>query len=222
MLDRTRPALCFLYDAVDPRPPEALWGLPDDAWRDVDLVQIRGKDLDDGDLETLARGWLSRLSGVETRVIVNDRLDVALSAGVHGAHLGREDLPIGEARKSAPEGFLLGSSCHSRDELLIAQAGGADYAGLGAFFTSRTKSDALPLDPWRGGLMERIPALTMPVLAIGGLTPDRVEEAFRVPAVTGVAASAAIQRAEDPAAKIAAFRRELHRAWDSRMEVVGR
>lgn len=222
MLDRTRPILCFLHDASDAEPPEGLWGLSDELWSEVDLVQVRGKSLDDAALETLTRGWMERLSDLDARVIVNDRLEVARAAGADGAHLGQEDAALDEARESASEGFLLGASCHSRDELLIVQAQGADYAGLGAFFDSETKPDAEALDPWRGGLMERIPALTIPVVAIGGLTPDRVEEAFRVPAVTGVAASAAIQRADDPAEAIAAFRRSLDRAWSDRVEVASR
>ncbi len=222
MLDRTRPTLCFVYDASDAKIPESLFEMPDEVWRDVDLVQIRAKELDDSAMETLTRSWITRLSDVETRVILNDRLSLAVSSGAHGVHLGSDDLPLEEARERAPEGFLLGSSCHSRDELLIAQAHGADYAGLGAFFDSETKPDARPLDAWRGGLMERIPALTIPVLAIGGLTPKRVDDAFRVHAVTGVAVSAAIQRSEDPAQAIEAIRSALHQGWDQRMELATR
>jgi thiamine monophosphate synthase len=97
-----------------------------------------------------------------------------------------------------------------------------DYAGLGAFFGSSTKSDTRPLDPGRSGLAEPIPALTIPVLAIGGIRPERIEEAFRVPAVTGVAVSAAIQAREDPAGAIGDLRKALHEAWDARMAVAGR
>lgn len=216
-LDRTRPLLCFIHDARTADPPEDLWGLSDEVWEDVDIVQVRGKELDEGDYVTLVRGWVDRLEGSDAVVIVNDRMDVAEEAGADGAHLGREDVPMEAAREQAGEDFLLGRSTHDRDEVLIAQARGADYTGLGAFFESTTKPDARLIDPWKTGLMEHIPALLIPVLAVGGITPDRVEDAFRVWAVTGVAASAAIQGADDPAAAIAAFRKALARAWDGRL-----
>lgn len=222
MLDRTRPTLCLLHDASDASPPARLFDIPDDVWDVVDLVQVRGKDLDDADLETLTGAWVARLAGLATAVVVNDRLDVALAAGADGVHLGAHDLPLEAARAAAPGGLLLGASCHSRDELLMAQAAGADYAGLGAFFATATKPEARPLDPWRGGLMETIHALTIPVLAIGGVTTERVDETLRVPAVTGVAVSSAVQLAHDPAGALGAFRRALHAAWDQRLEVARR
>lgn len=218
MLDRTRPTLCLLHDATDADPPAALFDVPDDLWDEVDLVQVRGKGLNDADLEALTRAWVARLGGLKPAVVVNDRLEVARAAGAAGVHLGADDLPLDAARAAAPEGFLLGASCHGRDELLVAQAAGADYAGLGAFFDTATKPGARPLDPWRTGLMETIHALVIPVLAIGGLTPERVEEALRVPAVTGVAVSAAVQRSADPAGALGAFRRALDAAWDQRLE----
>ncbi|MDX1623255.1 MAG: thiamine phosphate synthase [Gemmatimonadota bacterium] len=218
MFDRSRPSLCFVHDADSAEPPGELWKLPDEVWSEVDMVQIRGKDLEAGELESLVEGWIDRLTDFDTLVVVNDRVDVALAAEADGVHLGQEDAPLKETREEVDEEFVIGGSSHTRDELLIAQARGADYAGLGAFFESETKPDAERLDPWRGALMEHIPALVIPVLAIGGLTPDRVGDAFRVPAVTGVAASAAIQRADDPAAVIEAFRDALNRAWDARVE----
>lgn len=217
-IDRSRPLLCFIHDARTAEPPETLWDVPDSAWEDVDLVQVRGKDLDAGDLETITRGWIERLADLDTLVVVNDRLDVALGCEADGAHLGADDVPLEDAREEAPrEGFLIGVSARDRDATLIAQAAGADYVGLGAFFESTTKPDAEVLNPWNTGLMENIPALTIPVLAIGGLTPDRLDDAFRVPAVTGVAVSAAIQGADDPEAAIGAMRAALARCWDARV-----
>lgn len=216
-IDRARPLLCFIHDARTGEPPEDLWGLDDEVWEDVDMVQVRGKDLEEDAYVGLVKGWVDRLEGTDTLVIVNDRMDVARDAGADGVHLGRDDVPLEAAREQADEDFVLGSSTHDRDEVLIAQANGADYAGLGSFFASETKPDAERLDPWKSGLMERIPALQIPVVGVGGLTPGRVDDAFRIPAVTGVAVSAAIQSADDPAAAIAAFREALSRAWDTRM-----
>ncbi len=174
---------------------------------------MRGKTLDAGALEELSLEWVDRLAGI-CRVVVNDRADVAAAAGAAGAHLGSDDLPIPAAREGAPRPFLLGASTHGREELLAAQEAGADYAGLGAFFPTSTKPGTRPLD--RRGLDGRADDLAIPVLAIGGMNAGRVAEALRVPAVTGVAVSGAIQEAADPREAIGELRRSLEAAWEAR------
>jgi thiamine-phosphate pyrophosphorylase len=213
MLDRERPLLCFVHDAGDARPPERIWAVDDDAWALVDMVQVRGKRLTAGGLEELTRGWVARLAGLPGRVIVNDRLDVALAAGADGVHLGQDDLPLAAARELSPDGFLLGGSSHDREELLAVQAAGADYAGLGALSASSTKPEARPLDPARVGLAGRVTGLEIPVLAIGGIDPETVRRALEIPAVTGVAVSGVIQAAQDPGAAIRALYGALWAAW---------
>ena len=213
--DRDRPLLCFVHDAGDARPPERLWGAEDHAWARVDLVQVRGKRLAAGELEELTRGWMARLAGLPVRVVVNDRLDVALAAGADGVHLGRADLPLEAAREMVPDGFVIGGSSHDREELLAVQSAGADYAGLGAFSGTSTKPDARPLDADRAGLGGPVEGLEIPVLAIGGVVPASVERAFGIPAVTGVAVSGAIQSAEDPGAAIEALFCALAAVWEA-------
>lgn len=219
-LDRSRPALCFVHDARSPRPPQRLLDIDDEAWARVDLLQVRGKSLPAGELEDLGRAWIARLAGLGVRVVVNDRLDVALASGAHGVHLGQEDLPLAAARRLAPPGFLVGSSTHDREELLGARAEGADYAGLGAFFGTGTKAGARRLDPREEWLGTALPGLEIPVLAIGGITPARVADALRVPVVTGVAVSGAIQEAADPGAAIRDFHESLQRTWETARETV--
>ena len=189
--------------------------MPDSAWERVDLVQVRGKGLSAGDLEELARGWVERLAGI-ARVVVNDRSDVAVAAGAAGAHLGADDVPLPDARRTAPPGFVLGASAHDRAELLRAAAEGADYAGLGALYPTETKPGARPFDAARAGLDAPVEELAIPVLAIGGIDAGRVCGAFRVPAVTGVAVSGAVQRASDPARAIENVRAALDDAWKER------
>lgn len=186
------------------------------------MVQLRAKNMSASELESETAAWVRRLAGTPTLVIVNDRLDVALAAGAAGVHLGPDDLPIAAARRIAPAGFLLGASAHDREELLAAQAGGADYAGLGAFFASETKPEARPLDPVRAGVSEAIPGLAIPVLAIGGIDAGRVAKALSVPAVNGIAVSRAVAGAEDPARAIAELRAALDRAWAERCAVEAR
>ncbi len=212
-LDRTRPSLCYVDDRRAGDSPRRLWGLGDEVWSQVDIVQVRGKGLPAGDLETLVEGWVERLSGLPTAVVVNNRVDIAVATGADGTHLGRDDFPVEAARAIAPQGFLLGVSTHGREQLLAAEVAGADYAGLGAFRASRTKPDAKALEPDRAGLTEPFPELTIPVLAIGGLDAGRVADAFRVPAVTGVAVGAAVTAAADPQEAIRGLRAALEAAW---------
>lgn len=211
-IDRSRPLLCFVHSASDLGSALGLIERGGAAWGAADLVQVRGKGLPAGDLEALVRGWLAAVAADATRIVVNDRLDVALATGAHGIHVGRADLPPEAIRARAPE-LLLGMSAHDRAELLEAQAAGADYAGLGAFYDSRTKPEAVVLDRSAAGLLEPSPGLRNPVLAIGGITAERIPDVLSVPVVTGIAVSEAIQGAIDPAEAVARLRSALDRAW---------
>jgi thiamine-phosphate pyrophosphorylase len=220
LIARDRPLLCFVHstrgDAGESRrAAHALAAAGEDAWGAVDIVQVRGKDLPAGDLEALARVWIEALGGYpSTLIVVNDRLDVALAAGADGVHLGLGDLPVAEARALAPGRFLIGASAHGRREIEIAQGAGADYAGLGAFYPTDTKAGAAVLDT--ADLRKPAPGPTVPVVAIGGITAGRVAEVMAVPVVTGVAVSAAIQAAREPAEAIRELRVAVDRAWRER------
>ena len=222
MIARDRPLLCFVHSTEgNPRKvcraAQELAEAGGDAWQAVDLVQVRGKDLPAGDLEELARVWIDALGAhPSTLVVVNDRLDVALAAGADGVHVGRDDLPAAEARASAPGNFLIGVSAHDRREIELAQRSEADYAGLGAFYSTRTKAGAAVLDASDPGLRKPVPGLTIPVVAIGGITARRMAEVMAIPAVTGVAVSAAIQAASEPAEVIRELRSALDQAWRER------
>ncbi|MGH7558032.1 MAG: thiamine phosphate synthase [Gemmatimonadota bacterium] len=219
-LDRSRPVLCFVHEARTADPPERLWLIGDEAWSRVDLVQVRGKALPAVELEGLARGWVARLAALRPRVIVNDRLDIALAAGAHGVHLGRDDLPLAVARELAPRGFLIGASTHGRQELLAAQEAGADYAGLGAFFDTSTKPGASRLEPLATGVAEPVPGLEIAVLAIGGITAENLPRALETGVTTGVAVSSAIQGAPDPEAAIVELHESIMRSWEGAREGV--
>jgi len=140
----------------------------------VDWVQIREKDLPARSLLALTEAALeqARRQG-QTRVMVNDRLDVALAAQAHGVHLGVRSMPANVVRKLAPRDFVVGVSCHSLEEALAAQAGGADYILLGPIFETPSK---LPYGPPLGldKLREVTSQISIPVFALGGITLDRV------------------------------------------------
>ena len=106
-------------------------------------------------------------------VLVNDRLDVALAAGADGVHLGTHSMPVQVVRRVAPRPFVLGVSCHSLGEAQAAESGGADYLVLGPVFETPSK---LEYGPPLG--LEKLRIVTsrirIPVLALGGITVERV------------------------------------------------
>ncbi len=140
----------------------------------VDWVQIREKDLPARRLLALAEAAVqhARREG-RTRVLVNDRLDVALASQAHGVHLGRRSMPVEVVRQIAPRDFVVGVSCHSLEEALAAQTAGADYLLLGPIFETPSK---LAYGPPLGlaKLREVSAQVTIPVFALGGITTDRV------------------------------------------------
>ena len=152
----------------------------------VDWVQIREKDLPARHLLTLTETAVqhARRQG-RTRIMVNDRLDVALAAGAHGMHLGRRSMPAELVRKVAPPEFLVGVSCHSLEEAQAAEAARADYVLLGPIFPTPSK---LRYGPPLGlaKLREVTLHLSLPVFALGGITADRVA-ACRENGASGIA-----------------------------------
>jgi thiamine-phosphate pyrophosphorylase len=187
-----------------------------DSWHSLDIVQVRGKSMPTGDLEKLVKRWTESVSGSTTLIVVNDRVDVALATDAHGAHVGRGDLPVGAIRELAPRRFVIGISTHDEREVAHARESGADYAGLGAFYTSHTKPEAFLLDRGSRGLGEAVRGASIPVLAIGGITAERVRDVCSSVPVNGVAVSDAIQGAADPCVAIAELRSELDQAWMDR------
>ena len=144
----------------------------------VDWVQIREKDLSARSLLTLAQSALDyacKRDPAHTRVIINDRLDVAWAAKAHGVHLGTRSMPAGKARSMAPAGFLLGISCHSLEEALAAQAAGADYILLGPVFETPSKVQyGPPLGLCK--LREVTLQVSLPVFALGGINIERISQ----------------------------------------------
>jgi thiamine-phosphate pyrophosphorylase len=106
----------------------------------VDRIQIREKDLGGRALIRLVRQAMEAVEDSRATLLVNDRLDVALSASAHGVHLGREGLSADVARRIAGDEFIIGASAHSMDEALEAQEMGADYLFIGPVFPTPAKA----------------------------------------------------------------------------------
>jgi len=153
----------------------------------VHLVQVRERDLEGAALTTLVTRCLEAVRGTRTRVIVNDRVDVALAAGAHGVHLRADSVPAARVRAMTPPGFLVGRSVHSIDEAVqAATAGGLDYLIFGTVYVSASKPGGAVAGP--SALAAVVAAVSVPVLAVGGVTPDNLHEL----AATGASGFAAI------------------------------
>jgi thiamine-phosphate pyrophosphorylase len=177
----------------------------------IDWVQIREKDLTARELAELTRDGL-RVSATHTaaRIIVNDRLDVALAEGAAGVHLGKNSLPVNEAarlvktRRATQGEFLLGVSCHSLQAAKSAAAEGASYLVFGPVFATPSKA-AFGAPQGVARLAEVCRAIKISVLAIGGITLENAAECFTAGAA-GIAAIRLFQDASDPATVIRSLR----------------
>jgi thiamine-phosphate pyrophosphorylase len=135
------------------------------------------------------------------RVIVNDRVDIALASGADGVHLGTGDLSIRAARKLAGTNLLIGASTHNAAEALAAVTEGADVCGVGAIFATQLKPDRAPCGvELVSEFIRHYPHV--PHLAIGGISAQNIEQLTAV-GCRGVAVSGAVCGASNPAAVVA-------------------
>ena len=158
----------------------------------VDWIQIREKDFPARDLLSLVRNVKNLPNPAGTRILVNSRADVALAAGADGVHLPADSFASNILRKIVPVGFSIGVSCHTIDEIRLAEAEGADYVLFGPIFAPISKnSDLSPHGLER--LAEAARAVSIPVIALGGITSDNADQCVSAGA-KGIAGISLFQR----------------------------
>jgi thiamine-phosphate pyrophosphorylase len=202
-------ALYLITDrATSPRPPADV--VEECLAAGLRAVQLREKDLEARELLALADTLREATRHHGARLIVNDRADVALAARADGVQRTHASLPVSALRAITPPGFLVGASVHSEAEARDAAAQGADFIVFGPVYDTPSKRRYGP--PQGLAALEAVArAVDRPVLAVGGLTPERVAEALAAGAA-GVAVIGAIYGAARPADATKAFLDALGRA----------
>ena len=173
-------------------------------------MQLRDKLASAEQLYRQAAELLPLARAHDALLFVNDRLDVALAAGADGVHLGPDDIPVEAVRAHVPRSFLVGYSTDDPDAGRAAARDGADYLGVGAVFgtTSKAGVEGEAIGPVRVGEVAR--AAGLPVVGIGGITP---ENAGLVAAHgAGVAVLSAVMDAEHPGDVVRQLLDEVSRA----------
>ena len=161
----------------------------------IDLVQIREKNLTGRVLYQLATSAAGITKGSATKLLINDRSDIAAAAGADGVHLTTSSLPTAVVRQSFGDGLLIGVSTHSIEEARRARQGGADFAVFGPVFDTASKKE-FGEPPELTGLARVCSELSpFPVLALGGVRIGNVAECIRA----GARGVAAIRMLQQPA-----------------------
>jgi thiamine-phosphate pyrophosphorylase len=139
----------------------------------VNLVQVRERNLDDRHLLALTRSIVHAVEGTAAKVVVNDRVDIALAGGADGVHLRADSPPAEVVRAMVPAEFLIGRSVHGESEAITAARTGVDYLILGTIFPTASKPAGAA---WLGieALERAAGAIHVPILAIGGITARHV------------------------------------------------
>ena len=160
----------------------------------VTILQLREKELDEDSFinEAIEVKKICRNHGVP--LIINDNVNVALKSGADGVHVGIEDMPIDEIRRTVPDSFIIGATCKTVEQAQSAERLGADYMGVGAVFPSPTKKNAVRIT--REQLKEICASVSIPAVAIGGITLENVDE-LKGGGMSGIAVVSAVFSADD-------------------------
>lgn len=167
-------------------------------------IQLRMKDEPAERVVAVGRQLARLCQAAGATLIVDDHADLVGAIGADGVHLGKNDIPVAEARRMLGNDIIIGATANTFDDIAAAVASGANYIGLGPFRFTETKkrlSPILGVDGYRD-IMERCrrAGYDIPVVAIGGITSADIP-GLMATGICGIALSGSILRAHDPAAE---------------------
>ncbi len=164
-------------------------------------IQLRMKDADEAEIERVARLILPECRRRGAVFVIDDHVELALRVGADGVHLGKNDMPVDEARRLAGDGFIIGGTANTFEDVQRLAAQGANYIGCGPFRFTTTKKNLAPMLGLEG--YKRILSqmkecgIGLPLVAIGGITSDDIPQLMAA-GVSGIALSGSVLRAEQP------------------------
>ena len=168
-------------------------------------IQLRMKDVAVETVRQLAEELKKACENRHALLIIDDYVEVAREVKADGVHLGKNDMPIEEARKILGEGFIIGGTANTFEDVKRHYEAGADYLGIGPFRFTTTKKNLSPvlgLEGYRNIKQQMIEAgIILPAVAIGGITVEDIP-AMLATGIEGIAMSGAILQAHDPDAEI--------------------
>jgi len=182
---------------------------------DIDWIQLRIKSKEAETVKQKVLALKSICARNNARLIINDYAEIAKETGAHGIHLGKEDMSISSARKLLGDEIIIGSSTNSFEDILKGCNDGADYLGLGPFRFTNTKTNLNPILGLNGfeTIMNEYHRahLRIPVIAIGGITPEDMEPLLQL-GIYGVAVSSAIHLSKNKTQTVRNFLTVLNKS----------
>ncbi len=164
-------------------------------------IQLRMKDAVEAEIERVALQILPECRRRGAVFVIDDHVELALRVGADGVHLGKNDMPVDEARRLAGDNFIIGGTANTFEDVQRLAAQGADYIGCGPFRFTTTKKNLAPMLGIEGykDILSRMKehGITLPLVAIGGITRDDIPRLMAV-GVSGIAISGSVLRAENP------------------------
>lgn len=164
-------------------------------------IQLRMKGLSDAEVLPTAQKAKELCREAGATFVIDDRVDLVMRVGADGVHLGKNDMPVGEARRILGDRYIIGGTANTADDVKSHYEGGADYIGCGPFRFTTTKQKLSPI-LGIGGYRKIVAemkrwGISMPIVAIGGITAGDIPELMAA-GVTGIAVSGAILGAASP------------------------
>lgn len=170
----------------------------------IDYIQLREKHISSAEYLKRARRLREMTTGKDTKLIINDRVDIALLSDADGVHLGQSDIPVKDARNCLGPGKIIGATAKTVEQARQAAKEGADYLGSGAWFPTETKQDAVPIsEEMYRAIIKEAP---IPNVAVGGINAENGKKPL-VCGAHGLAISAGILKAQDPVEEVRKVRK---------------
>ena len=168
-------------------------------------IQLRMKDATDDEVRPIAVEAQKLCRAYGAKFIIDDRVALVRELGADGVHLGKNDMPIREARQILGPDYIIGGTANTFEDAKAHYEASADYIGCGPFRFTTTKQKLAPvlgLDGYRQIIQQmRAANITIPVVAIGGITKDDIPAILQT-GITGIALSGTVLRADDPIAEM--------------------